>query len=382
MADWQDPLSAVRRTFWAHVAVCLAAALLAFFPDRTDFYDSAINELQLLGSVKLPEEAVFRAVRRHMDTDYGKKLHDVIKRSAENHGLTLEPDALNGGLRYLFIQSGPKSIIFEQDISSLLALANRIASQEPYTVAVPDLSSLERELSAKLTSIDPGFTHIVTVELDCSFDGEPCSGIIQIDDSTPGVPFRVVDLLFRRITLGPLPFTSLDIVKTLNREIDAHLFKLPITKLVSTQIVDKSRTQAIVELEKLKSESQQPLAVFGFAFAGSVAQLAAPPLLAAVGIFLLISFQSLYRLRPPHNIVRMSFIPPFFDGLGGAMVRFSLLIFFPLVVDVGLIIRTWDASWQTSSWVVTWSVAHGASAVGAWRWATVIACPGEDHMMP
>jgi hypothetical protein len=166
MADWDAPFGSVRNAFWAYVGLCLGTTLLAFLPDRTSLYDGAITELEQIGTVRLSPQGIADAIGNRLVADLNSGLAEAIRRVAGENHLELR-DGLVDDLISPVVLSGTEAIDFDLPLVNVFVLADRIKSNEPYAILVPEADSIISEFKRVIHDIDTPFRNIVTFDVGC-----------------------------------------------------------------------------------------------------------------------------------------------------------------------------------------------------------------------
>lgn len=356
MADVREAVGATARLFWIYQAFALAAALLAFLPDRSATYTQAISELRRVASIQVRADDVDAALARPAERAIGERIFKAFEAAARKHGLTLSA-SLKANSSYLLIDKGPQTLNFsEAKVGDILDALDAYAGNPHYFVLVPEPAGLEAELQRQFASVRGVVT---SFSIPCNYAPDRCQGDVYVNPNGDMAPGAQHDLEFYtpRVRVE-LDFGTRDLIAARYPSLGAQPFDTPALEQLRDDLAELAPGAAIAKLQELRKAEDRPISIFDVSLSGSAARLVAPMVLAVLALIVWASASGLKGLGNPSGPADTMFLP-LIPTPPAMAVRWGSF-WFPLLVGEGLLLRAW------STGLFGWLTALAAIILQSW----------------
>jgi hypothetical protein len=347
MAEAKEAVAATARIFWLYEALALAAALLAFLPDRSGTYSEAIGELRRLAGIHFTADEVDSALNRPARNAIGKRIFDAVQGAGAAHQITLSK-SLEANSTYFLVDEGPQALSFgETPVGSLIEALDAYSANPRYVILAPQPDALNRGLRAGLEGLQGVITSIT---VPCNYAPDRCQADVYVNPNGDVVGAQRDLQFFVSRTRVPLQFGVKDLVESKYPALKDQWLDASALKRVRDDVAELPPAAAIAKLQELRKNEDRPLSIFDVSLSGTTARLAAPVALAMLAFAAWASASGLAQLRLPAAKVAETLFLPLIRSRPAAFVRVAALAF-PIIVTEGLLVRAWNGA--NALWWVT-----------------------------
>ncbi len=337
--DWTPSFKRLHKTYFAILAACLAAVILALSPDRDSVYRTAIDDLSFLSDLD-QATSVRNLIKEELDPTIGKRIYEEAQPLFECYPISIDEKRFlqEIGLSYYLIEP-----FFDRPMQDVLLLIRHSVSTH-YEVMIPKSDEIKKQLSARKNEICPDDSETTTrssrqlrgVEFSCEERGA-CKFLVRIGENTFQPPTDTIELAVR----GEVHKTGILLTTTVYGEGSPWRdYRSVGLKSVGAEIYGLDPDAAKERLAQLiRSTPEEELVVFGVSVKGFVAFVLTPLAILITVLFMVSGLLELRRLDPPSEQIEMQFVWPLFrNALGRCLSAISLGVL-PVGATLMLVIR-------------------------------------------
>ena len=344
MSDASETVGATARIFWAYEGLALAAALVAFPPDKVTTFNDAIGELRRIAEVQIGADEVDAALIDPSNRAIGAKIFEVVQETASAEKITLS-SGLAANSTYFLVDQGPQNLNFaEYKVSDLIDWISKYEKNPAYVVLVPQPEALRVALQQKFQGEQGA---VMSFNIICNYAPDRCQADVYVNPLGSDIGAQHDLEFFVPRTSVALNYGVRDIVDAKYPTLKGSWFDVSAIKQVEDEVAELTLDAAIGKLQELRKAEDSQLSFFDVSLSGSLARLAAPIALAILAFSVWASASGLAALGiSRQDIDRTLFLPLIRTG-PATVVRIAAFGF-PLAVGVGLLIKAWPggiASW-------------------------------------
>ncbi len=337
MADLKDAFSSTARVFWLYQGFAVAAALLAFLPDKSTTYEEAIDELRRLNAIHIRIDNVENAIRPSAFEAAGKEITATIRETTAQQHITMSPSVTETS-SYFLIETGPQSLSFDQaPVSQIIDAITTYRDNPTYTIAVPDAVTVRTALQQRLVSHTGSVTRF---DLPCNYSENRCRATIYIDPDGDEIGAEEMIEFYAPRKLIALPYGVRDLIEGSYPSLKGQWDDVSALQRMKDDIAELKPAEAIAKLQEMLKADDRPLSVLDVTFSGATARLIAPLVLALLAFAAWVSATGLAALKPKSAEVARSLFLPLISTRPAVFTRVATLIF-PLAVTEGFLLRGW-----------------------------------------
>jgi hypothetical protein len=337
MVDANESIGATARIFWAYEGFALAAALLAFPPDKAATYDRAIDDLRRLATIQIKADDVDQALISAAQSSVGSQVFDAVKTAAEAAKLTVA-EGLAANSTYLLVDQGPQNLDFEGiKVAELVDIVAAYKDNPRYVIVAPDPKALRAALQTEFR----GQNGVVTsFQIPCNYAPDRCLADVYVNPNGDVVGAqRDLEFFVPRVRVT-LDYGVRDLIEAKYSNLKGTWSDVSAVNLVQADVGELAPAAAIAKLQELRKAEDHQLSVFDVSISGAMARFVAPLALAILAFAVWASASGLAMLQLDANEIDRSLFLPLIRTRPALVVRVAAFAF-PIFVSVGLLLKAW-----------------------------------------
>jgi hypothetical protein len=269
MVDTNESIGATARIFWAYEGFALAAALLAFPPDKAATYDRAIDDLRRLATIQIKADDVDQALISAAQSSVGSQVFDAVKTAAEAAKLTVA-EGLAANSTYLLVDQGPQNLDFEGiKVAELVDIVAAYKDNPRYVIVAPDPKALRAALQTEFR----GQNGVVTsFQIPCNYAPDRCLADEYVNPNGDVVGAqRDLEFFVPRVRVT-LDYGVRDLIEAKYSNLKGTWSDVSAVNLVQADVGELAPAAAIAKLQELRKAEDHQLSFFDVSISGAMAR--------------------------------------------------------------------------------------------------------------